>query len=756
MSKDHVDLICNIAELAGLFEKSTSLQDFLKATVNIVADHMKAEVASIYLFDNQENKLTLRATRGLELNANQSVSLTLGEGITGLALKELRPICVERGKHHPNFKLFPDLNEESFEAFLAVPILRGIERLGVIVVQHITPGYFDDHDITALRAIAAQLANTIESVQLLLSIQNATAISSNDNDVAMPAFFKGKCASAGVALGKAAIIDAPNIDNLLEEADLTSSHTMDDFNQTLVLTEAQLEELQQKLEKDMSDVAALIFSAHLLFLKDDKFSGTIRSNIRQGMTPRNAIVNVVNHYIQVFSKSSNLRLREKVHDIKDLGHRLLHNLSEPASKTSDYRGHIIIASEILPSDMLRLGAQNVEGIVLLGSGVTAHVSILARSTRTPMIIIDDSHILKIRENTSMLMDAEQGMLYIEPKKDVIAEYHKLEQSQKEAMRIASMHEQTQTTDKVRIRLFANVNLLSDVKMASRLKAEGIGLYRSEFPFIVRNDFPSEEEQYLIYRKIVDLMPEREITFRTLDIGGDKMLSYYAHVDESNPFLGLRAIRFSLRNKDIFSDQLRAMLRAGLDATVRIMFPLISSVDDFLEAREVVRECQDDLSRKDIPFGENVALGVMIELPSAVEIAEDLAQEADFLSIGTNDLIQYLLAVDRTNEQVSSFYLAHHPAVLRSIAKVAAAGEKYGKDVSICGDLAADNEFIPFILGVGIRKLSVNSYALPKVQNTIESVNLVEAQQLAREVLNMGRVSQIAEYLHANIRTPHHE
>jgi phosphotransferase system enzyme I (PtsP) len=263
---------------------------------------------------------------------------------------------------------------------------------------------------------------------------------------------------------------------------------------------------------------------------------------------------------------------------------------------------------------------------------------------------------------------------------------------------------------------------------------------------VRSDFPSEEEQYLIYKKLVDEMAGRSVTFRTLDIGGDKMLSYYSHVNEANPFLGMRAIRFSLQNKDIFCEQLRAFLRAGVEADARIMFPLISSVDDFIAARDIVFECMDELEDDDVPFNRKTKLGVMMELPSAVEVADELAYEADFLSIGTNDLIQYMLAVDRTNEKVSSLYLAHHPAILRAINRIVAAAQTHGKDISICGDLSADPRMLPFLLGIGLRKFSIDIVNAPTVQRLVNNTMIEDAVQIADQMLELGRISEIEAYL----------
>jgi phosphotransferase system enzyme I (PtsP) len=307
---------------------------------------------------------------------------------------------------------------------------------------------------------------------------------------------------------------------------------------------------------------------------------------------------------------------------------------------------------------------------------------------------------------------------------------------------------TMTADGVRVQLMANINLLTDLKVATELNCDGVGLYRTEFPFIVRTNFPSEAEQYVIYRKLVESMPDKPVTFRTLDAGGDKILSYYHDIKEQNPALGMRSIRFSLQNKPIFAEQVRAILRAGAGADLRIMFPMISSLDEFNEAKEVVRESIDQLAQQGIEHNPEPRLGMMVELPAVVDLAEDFAREADFFSIGTNDLIQFLLATDRTNEAVADFYIAHHPSVLRTLNRVARAALENDCDLSICGDMAHQTQYTPFLLGIGIRTFSVDPIFLLRTQQTINATSIKDAEAQAKEMLARNRVSDIAALLPA--------
>ena len=501
------------------------------------------------------------------------------------------------------------------------------------------------------------------------------------------------------------------------------------------------------MEERIADVASMIFSAHLLIVKDPKFSGAMIDLIRSGIPPEAAIAQVVTEYSNLFAGSTNPRLREKEQDVKDLGRRLLQNLRAGEEAAADYAGTVIIAGELMPSDILKLSAQRAEGLLLVSGGVTSHVAILARSLHLPMVIAENRRLFSLAADRKILLDGDQGTITIDPAPEVVRSYQELAVAHREAEEhAAQMPDITWTSDGERVRIFANINMLSELKVAHRLKAEGVGLYRSEFPFIVRNDFPSEEEQYRVYLRILSEMEGKEVQFRTLDIGGDKMLSYFPNASESNPFLGLRAIRFSLRYKEIFTQQLRAFLRAGAGVELRIMFPLISSVDDFIEARDVVRECLEQLKKDGVAHNDKPKLGAMLELPSAVEIADELADEADFLSIGGNDLVQYILAVDRTNEHISDLYLSHHPAVLRALKRIAAAVLAKNKPLSLCGEMAADPKMIPFLLGIGITTLSIEVRLIPRVHQFVSELNMAEARTKASALLRMGRISEVAAAL----------
>jgi len=742
LKKDHTQLICNIGELTGLFADVSSLEAFLQKIVDMISEHMRCEVCSIYLFYEDTEELILKATKGLSAASIGKVKMKLEEGLTGLALRELRPICEMNAKQNPHFKHFPGIGEERFCSFLAVPIVRGNTRIGVMVVQNAQKDYFQQEDINALRAITSQLANTIETAKLLMVLHEKQQGKEPVPDFKSLKLIQGKVGSEGFAFCEATIFHQDSLDSQIYNEAFGKKYTLQDFYRAVHLSQTELENLQKEIEEQLSDVASLIFTAQILMLKDKGFIDPMVDLIGAGVNPPQAVVTVVKQYIERFQAMSDSYLREKRHDVQDVGQRLLNNLIKRNFSSMKFAGYIIIARELFPSDILKLSSQNVKGIILLSGGVSSHLSILARSLKIPLIIANEQNLLRLKPETKILMDAEIGNIYINPAKEVIRTFKLREETRQKSRKVKeTMKEKTYTKDGIPVSIMANINLLSDLKAAKELKAQGIGLYRTEFPFIVRSNFPSEEEQYVIYKRLVEGMPDKEITFRTLDIGGDKVLSYYEYDKEENPFLGMRSIRFSLRHKDIFNQQIRAILRAGVLANVRVMFPMISSLDEFLEAKEEVVKCCRDLKKEKISYKEDIKIGLMIELPAVLEIIDELAKEADFFCIGTNDFIQYMLAVDRTNEKVADLYLPHHPSVLRALKKIIDAAHRYQKDVSICGDMAHNEKCLPFFIGVGIQKVSVDCLYLPKLQNLISSIDSKEAQEQARRILQKNKVSE---------------
>ncbi len=752
--RDNIDLIVSTAELASVFDKKSSLSNLLQDIVEMVAEHMSADVCSIYLYDKKSEELVLRATVGLSPTSIGAVRLKMGEGITGTALQELRPIREASASKNPNFKFFQDIYEEQFEAFLAVPIRKGLNRIGVITIQHREPNYFSRRDTAALKAIASQLAASIENSEWLMSLSAAKKdLSSEFYNLSI----RGTGASAGTVRGEAFLLNVRraqsnvSYQSLVPGDELQSCRDSEDdtcctdvnltaFDRALELSMNQLEELQSSIDESLADVAGMIFTAHFLMLRDDNFTGQMRQLIEAGFKADESVRRIVSQYSDIFEKSDLPGIQEKVQDLRDLEHRLLANLYGESLDHADYSHNIVIAEDIFPSELVKIWLQRSQGLVLYGTGITAHISILARSLGFPMLITGDRRVLSIPGGSELFMDTRMGLLHVNPSRDIVESYA-TRLGKKAFEDFSAIPEQTFTADGERIMVFANINITHDIKTAVNVKAEGVGLYRSEFPFIIRNEFPSEEEQCRIYRKILQRAEGRECILRTLDIGGDKIPGYASNTSEANPFLGFRGIRFSLGHPELFQDQIRAMLRAGDGFKLKIMFPMVSSVDEFLEAKELVEKCIDFLKNDGAPANLSPELGAMVELPAAVEAIDDLAEAADFLSIGTNDLIMYTLAVDRTNEMVRGMFKPCHPAILRSLKRITEGALAAGTELSVCGEAAGEPGILKYLIGLGIRKVSVDPLRIPELKNMISGWTLDDCNAFMSQALYAKTVKE---------------
>ncbi|MBD3347212.1 MAG: phosphoenolpyruvate--protein phosphotransferase [Chitinivibrionales bacterium] len=745
--KNHIQFLCDFGELNWAFSEGSTVETFLQKTVEMVAAHTSAEVCSVYLFDALDEVLTLKATVGLNRKMIDTVKLRLGEGITGLALKELRALSVKSGEEHPNFRLFKGLDEERFKSFLAVPILRGIKKIGVLVIQRENNEGFTHNELATMQAVSNQLASSIENAQLILEITEHHVPNKVIHHPITQKFIKGQGASLGFAYGPSLVVDRKVSLKKISQVKPDTTLTLEDFQHALSETASQLRLLQDQVEERLSDMASMIFSAHLLLLKDRFFVGKMEILISKGLSPPDAVAGVAQEYIHAFEEKEDLYLREKAHDVLDLSLRILSNLSGKKYGLSSAHKKVVIAETLLPSEMLILAAEGALGAVVVSESATSHMSILSRSLKIPLIICDEPGLLDMPDNTLLLLDAGVGNVYIDPDDPVVDTFMQQHAAREESKKIrGKAKSKTITRDKQQIDLLANINLLADIRNAREMNVAGIGLYRTEFPFMIRSTFPTEEEQLMIYRRVAEKMENRILTFRTLDIGGDKVLSYFNNFKENNPFLGMRSIRFILRNRDIFKQQIRAILRAAKGTGLHIMFPMISSLDEFESARELVTTCLEDLKNEGDVYHESPRIGMMVELPSVVDIIDDFAGIADFFSIGTNDFIQYMLAVDRTNIKVAHLYKPHHPSVLRALAKIARAGKAKNKIVSVCGEMAHSEEYVTFLIGIGITRLSMDPLFIPRIQEHIRKVSLPEAVEYAETLLGYSSLKDIERYI----------
>ena len=749
-NETHVNLLCDVSNLANLLTASEGVEGFLQKVVEMVADRLDADVCSIYLYDDDAGELVLKATQGLNPESVGKIKMKPGEGIVGTSYQRVDPICVGNVGNSGEFKYFKEAEEDRFTSFLAVPLQRGAESIGVITLQHEKENYFNEIDVTALRAMASQLASSLENARLLLSLHGSA-----DKEYAVSEqlkFVKGEVASDGFAYAPVTIMKKKGRALLLGPlTDAPSGYGLPDFRRAVGKTGAQLQTLQKEFSTRLPESASLIFTAHFMILKDPGFVGKIEDRIQQGVDPIEAVRQIASQYISLFASNPSPYIAEKANDVEDLALRIVKNFQKEnliASELGEKK--IVVAEKLFPSDILKLVTNDVKGIILEGGGITSHVSILCRSLKIPLVIVDEPKLLLLEEDTPILIDADLGNIYINPSKDVVGQFDKRNRLREDTIHSSvDMKSVTRTKDGKQIGLFANINLMTELSVARQLKAEGVGLYRSEFPFLVRPTFPSETEQYLVYSQLFREMQGQEVTIRTLDVGGEKTLAYSDTMEEQNPELGMRSIRFTLKHKGVFENQIRAILRAahGAGTSARIMFPMISSLDEFREARQVVYDCIQKLADKELPYNREPQIGMMVELPAVVELMDDFSKEVDFFSIGTNDFVQYMLAVDRANRSVSDYYCPFHPAVLRALSKIVRVARNHKVDISVCGEMTHNPAYLSFLLGIGIRKVSADPQFLPEIQRRIYSLTLQECESYANQLLSEPSLKTIQSMIH---------
>lgn len=509
--------------------------------------------------------------------------------------------------------------------------------------------------------------------------------------------------------------------------------------------------LQKRLQNEGGSEAAAILGSHLEIMRDPLITVEMEEAIRERRKNTEYVFkSVIGEYEKKFNKITDEFFRARINDFQDISRRIIGHLRKHERCTLaqlDYRS-IVFAHELSPSDTAEANTDVIEAFVTRSGAETSHVAIMARAKGIPFVSNVDFPDLTISVPPKVIVDGLSGLVIINPTKETI-KYYKDEQKklkvkarglQKAGVLVA------ETIDGYKTRLSANIEMFNELDTLHQYGGEGVGLFRSEYLFLARDSFPSEEEQFVVYRSIVEKVDGHPSVIRTFDIGGDKLGNFHLSRHEKNPYLGCRAIRLMLKERNIFKTQIRAILRASAFGEVSILFPMISGVLELREAKEIVEEAKDELFKTGVPFAYNIPIGCMIEVPSAAITADILAKECDFLSIGTNDLVQYSLAVDRGNPAMSYLYTPAHPSVIRMIKMVVDEGIRAEKPVSLCGEISADPRFTPLLLGLGVHELSVSSPSLPVVKNVIRHLSIIEARDLAEEVLECETPIEVEEVL----------
>jgi phosphotransferase system enzyme I (PtsI) len=532
---------------------------------------------------------------------------------------------------------------------------------------------------------------------------------------------KGIAASSGIAIGKAYVIrEEENAINRYEVKD--TEKEIKRFLEAILKAKEEIESIKETAVKNFGEEKALIFEAHLMILEDEEFRASVIEKIKQNINAEYAVKETVEMFEGIFLSMEDEYMRERAADIRDIGGRIIRALKgEEKSSIGDIKDKcIIVAKDLTPSDTAQLNREYVLGFITELGGKTSHSAIIARALEIPAVsgIKDATEILKTGD--LIILDGVKGIIYINPDESLIDEYQNKIQREMEEKRELLIYKDRKvlTKDGKRIEVAANISSKEEVDVALKYGADGIGLFRTEFLFMNRETAPTEEEQFEVYKYVLEKMDFRPVIIRTLDVGGDKKIPYIDVGTEMNPFLGLRAIRLCFERLDLFKTQLKALLRASIYGNLKIMFPMISKVDEIKRAKEILEDVKAELKKAGQKFSDKIEIGIMIEVPSAAIISDLLAKEVDFFSIGTNDLIQYTLAVDRMNEKVSNIYEPSHPAVLRLIKMVIDNAHKEGKWVGMCGEMASDISMIPLLIDYGIDELSMSAPSVLKVKKEI--------------------------------------
>lgn len=565
----------------------------------------------------------------------------------------------------------------------------------------------------------------------------------------------GIAASAGIAIAKAFVLQNPEL-TIEKKSIEDSSQEIERFQSALEKSKEELTVIKDKANEELGEDKAAIFAAHLLVLSDPELVDAVKQKIEsEKVNAESAMNDVSSMFIDMFEQMDNEYMKERAADIRDVSKRVLAHLLDvqfatPASISEEV---VILAEDLTPSDTAQLNRKFVKGFATDIGGRTSHSAIMSRSMEIPAVVGTKTITEKVENGVMIIIDGLDGQVIVDPTQDEIAAYQeKQQQYQQQKEEWAKLvNEKTLSSDNVQVELAANIGTPADVKGVLENGAEGVGLYRTEFLYMGRDQLPTEEEQYKAYKEVLEKMEGKPVVIRTLDIGGDKELPYLNLPKELNPFLGFRAIRLCLEEQDIFRTQLRALLRASTFGNLKIMFPMIATLEEFRSAKSILIEEKEKLVKEGTEVSENIEVGIMVEIPSTAVMADTFAKEVDFFSIGTNDLIQYTMAADRMNEQVSYLYQPYSPAILRLVKMVIDAAHKEGKWTGMCGEMAGDPIAIPILLGLGLDEFSMSATSVLPARSQIRGLSKEKISAHIDEILQMDTMKDVVEFVEKNFK-----
>lgn len=716
----------------------------LTTMVSSVHNTMGTEVCSVYLLDDKSNRYILMASDGLNENAVGNVSLAWNEGLVGLCGAREEPINLDDASAHPKYHYLPETGEEKYNSFLGVPIMHRRKVLGVLVVQQRDKRKFDESEEAFLVTLSAQLSGVVAHAKAVGAFDALRASSPRSNQTRI---FHGISGASGIALGRAIVMYPPaDIDSVPDRVAEDVDAEISQMRRAMEAVREDMRALDKKMAGSLMAEERALFDAYLRMLDDNALGAEIEARIHAGNWAQGALREVIEDHMQAFAAMDDAYLRERMADVRDLGLRILAHLQkqEDAGLRVFPDHSILIGEEITTAMLVETPLEKIGGIVTVLGAANSHMAIVARALGIPTVLgVSDLPVTQL-DDTEMIVDAYQGRIYVQPSRQLRTRYKDIikEEQQLVAGLEAFRDVPAETPDGHRVALYVNTGLMADVVRAKDRGAEGVGLYRTEIPFMLRERFPGEEEQRSIYRQQLEAFMPRPVTMRTLDIGGDKDLPYFP-IEEDNPALGWRGIRITLDHPEIFMVQIRAMLKAniGLD-NLQILLPMISSVFEVEEALHLIHRAVMEVQEEEgVPISMP-RIGVMVEVPAAVLQIADMAQLVDFVSVGSNDLTQYMLAVDRNNPRVADIYTPYHPSVLRALQMVVDEVHRIGKPVGICGEMAGDPGTAILLMAMGFDSLSMSASNLLKIRKVICTLPYMQARGLLEQVMQVDNAAVI--------------
>ncbi|EGR0366331.1 phosphoenolpyruvate--protein phosphotransferase [Vibrio cholerae] len=728
-----------LSQLRDIVEQVSKVEDVYQALdifVKQTCEAMSTECCTVYLANEEMHRLELMATQGLKFKGDK-IHIDFDEGLVGLVKRSAEPINLAEASKHPSFKYFKQLGEEVYHSFLGTPIIYRKQVLGVLVVQQKSPRLFSEMEVSFLVTLAAQLAVLVAHAQT----QGHWRLSKKQQAIT------GVAASSGVAIGEFWWDDTqPDLSEVLPASALDPDFEQERIALAVESALADFRRMRKKLDGDINKEALAIFDLFTHLLNDPMLRKDLKAQIQKGDRADWALRQVVESYSNRFARMSDVYLRERAQDIRELGQRLLFFLlNTETNQPKIDKPVILVVRELTASVLAALPKDKLLAVVSLEGAANSHAAILSRALGIPAVM-GVSINLRDLNGKKGIVDGYSGKLFISPSKTILNEYRALANEERELSRMVNeaIREPACTLDGARIELLLNAGLSADTSIAVNQGVDGVGLYRTEISFLLQHRFPSEEEQTQQYRHVLNTYPHQRVVMRTLDIGGDKPLPYLP-IEEDNPFLGWRGIRFTLDHPDIFIIQLRAMLRASAESgNLSILLPMISGAKELDDALKFIYQAYQEVSQQD-PRVVMPQIGIMLEVPSMLYLLPLIADKIDFVSVGTNDLTQYLLAVDRNNARVADVYESMHPAVVMALKQIQQTCVTHQIPVCVCGELAGDPIGALLLIGLGYTTLSMNTSNVAKVKYLVRHSELAELTQLAelaltqpygREIYNM--------------------